>query len=365
MFINYTKEKYGKDVQGQHNIMVFVGNGFDISILNKYRKDKLITSYSKFYDFLCYKGYNSDNILVEKMKKDKKNQKDNWSDFENSIGELLNLGCNNSNLDEALKELQDMFLLFLNELVNPSLLMEINKDAENNGWAKKALSSFLGDLESSDLDKIKFPKKTQHKHMFNYLFVNFNYTPLFDNYIFLDKKQFEDEPYKTVDRNFVFYPYPNYKTKGSETTYYSYLITTLIHPHGYQSIPRSLLFGIEESGKYLKDYTKSYWAQNQQKYLRSINNANLFIIYGASLGKTDSWWWNSIASSLLNDEKESELIIYYYNCCKNKIDNIKEIFIDSCLKNFSEADILKLKNKIFIVLYEDPDTLNMFGFIEN
>ena len=37
----------------QHNIMVFIGNGFDISVLQKYRDDKLISSYSKFYDFLC------------------------------------------------------------------------------------------------------------------------------------------------------------------------------------------------------------------------------------------------------------------------------------------------------------------------
>lgn len=367
MFLNYLDNNVIEGVKAQHNIMVFIGNGFDISILDKYRNDKLITSYNKFYDFLCYKGFNDSNILVKKMVEDRKNKKDNWSDFENSIGELLQCNCDRAELNGALKEIQDMFLIFLNEVVNPELLLTVNKQAEDNQWATRSLSSFLGDLRKEDLKKMNFSYRTNHYHMFNYLFVNFNYTSLFDNYIYLDKKQFEANPMKTVNRNFYFHPNPNcYDNKGNETVWSAYLMTNLIHPHGYQSIPRSLLFGIEEDNynenPELKRFNKSYWAQNEQKYTRSINDADLFIIYGTSIGETDKWWWNSICASLLSDDKESELIIYYYNDHKYTIDEVKQIFIDTCKCNFSDSEISKLKKKIFVVLHENTENLNMFGF---
>ena len=49
MYRDYKEEGQFLDVRKQHNIMVFIGNGFDISILQKYRDDKLISSYSKFF----------------------------------------------------------------------------------------------------------------------------------------------------------------------------------------------------------------------------------------------------------------------------------------------------------------------------
>ena len=52
MFKNYKDEGYIRGIKEQNNIMVFIGNGFDISILKKYREDGLVSSYSKFYDFL-------------------------------------------------------------------------------------------------------------------------------------------------------------------------------------------------------------------------------------------------------------------------------------------------------------------------
>lgn len=83
MFKNYKREKCIEGIKEQYNIMVFIGNGFDISVLEKYRDDNLVSSYSKFYDFLCYKGFNEDNILYKKMREDKNkyNGKGNWSDF--------------------------------------------------------------------------------------------------------------------------------------------------------------------------------------------------------------------------------------------------------------------------------------------
>ena len=248
MFKNYKTEGCFNGIEEQHNIMVFIGNGFDISVFKKYRSDGLITSYSKFYEFLCYRGFNKSNILYSRMKEDKQNNKENWSDFECSLDALLKEDTSHSSaLEKSLKEMQSMFLLFLNEIVTPEILFNLNNDTEINGWGKKALAAFLGDLSKEDYRKIKFPQNTYHCHMYNYLFVNFNYTSLFDNYIYFDKYHFEPKPYKTVDKNFTFMPNPNDLDfyGNAKTTWSSYIMTDVIHPHGYQNIPRSLLFGIE------------------------------------------------------------------------------------------------------------------------
>lgn len=54
------------DARKQHNIMVLVGNGFDIKVLEQYHK--LTTTYEKFYDYYMYHS-NSEckNILVNEM----------------------------------------------------------------------------------------------------------------------------------------------------------------------------------------------------------------------------------------------------------------------------------------------------------
>lgn len=61
--------------------------------------------------------------------------------------------------------------------------------------SKKSLSLFLKDLSEVDFKKFKFPKTTTHYNMFNFLFVNFNYTSLLDSYIYLDKNQFDPHPH--------------------------------------------------------------------------------------------------------------------------------------------------------------------------
>lgn len=366
MYKDYIEEKYIYGIEEQHNIMVFIGNGFDISVLNKYRDDDLVSSYTKFYDYLCYKGFDTENILFNKMREDKCEGKENWSDFEHSLDELLQNKHLAKELDEALSEIQKMFLLFLNELVTPEILLKLNNDMAINKRGKKALSSFLGDLDQVDYVKMNFPEKTKHYHMYNFLFVNFNYTSLFDNYIFLDKYQFEPHPYKTVDTNFVFLPNPNGLTKNGineKTEWSSFVMIDTIHPHGYQSIPRSLLFGVENdkyvSNKELNRFNKSYWAQDNQKYKSYFDETKLFIIYGTSLGETDSWWWKNVLDSLLNND--SELIIYYYNCKNYEKDYVKQKFIKASKEILFEDDISKVSKKIFVVLFNSNNDLKMFG----
>lgn len=366
MFFDYVKYGSFSKVKKQHNMMVFVGNGFDISVLSKYRMDKLVTSYSKFYDFLCYKGFNSTNILFSKMTEDRRNDKANWSDFECSLGELIESGINADSLSKSLIEIQNMFLLFLNEIVDTDILLKISEDAQSYKWGIDEVSKFLGDLDEEDYTKITFPLKTHFYEMYNYLFVNFNYTSLFDNYIYLDKEQFDPHCYKYVDTNFHFYPNPKGFGNGGinkDTKWSSNIMTNTIHPHGYQNIPRSLLFGIEDerykTNKQLNGFNKSYWAQNNHKYKAYFDDAELFIIYGTSIGVTDSWWWKNVYESLLT--KDTELIIYYYDDNKkcNK-EYVKQSFVDACKVDATDEEHALVKEKIFVVLYDSNSDNVMF-----
>lgn len=76
------------------------------------------------------------------MGDDKLQGKENWSDFEYALEELLRTNIPVQELEKALKEIQKMFLLFLNEIVTPEVLLRLNEDAVKNQWGKNVLSSF-------------------------------------------------------------------------------------------------------------------------------------------------------------------------------------------------------------------------------
>lgn len=361
MYITYEKDDYS-DLAEQHNIMVLVGNGFDIAAINRYgcgRMKGKNSSYSNFYDYVTYfKLCDESNAIYRKMTDDRQAGKDNWSDFENTVDELVMLkNADIVMLEKDLEEIQNCFTQFLNEIVTTDVLIEMNKVSRENALAYKSMSQFLGDLDKNN-SGISFASKTGHYHLFNYLFVNFNYTSLLDNYIYLDKAQFDPHIHKTVDRNFQFFPNPKgvLENEGQGTTWSSYVITNIIHPHGSQDIPRSMIFGTElqdyDKSKPIKKMVKSYWAQNDIRYKRYFEDTELFIIYGMSLSKTDSWWLDKIYDALA--EERAELIIYQYGTEQNE-EEVKEKYIDACIRHRDSGEERKqtVKKNIYVILLKD------------
>lgn len=72
IFEDYKVNDFYTSVKEQHNIMVFMGNGFDISVLRKYGNGNSVPSYVEFYDYLIKHKYGKNNLLVKQMKIDKK-----------------------------------------------------------------------------------------------------------------------------------------------------------------------------------------------------------------------------------------------------------------------------------------------------
>lgn len=363
MFKKYHKNYYEDTLEKfkvQHNILVLVGNGFDISVLKKYKKGKMkgkTTSYSDFFDYITYFNLvDKKNILYIKMKNDRENHKKNWSDFENSLSEILHEGKNSiDEIESCIDEFQGLFTLFLNDLVDTNILLEANKDMRDNKLSIQTFKNFLKDLD--DVDKLKFSCNTNQYDLFYFVFLNFNYTSLLDNYIFLDKKQFDPHCYKYSDRNFKLEYDSN--TRDRTTFLSSYLVSDIIHPHGVQDISRSILFGIDlenydKGNSKEKRLVKSYWAQYDIKYKSYLKEAELFIIYGMSLGKTDAWWMDSIYHEI--KKRDVELIIYKHG--NEDKESVIELFFDCCVRHTdsSEEEKNKVKSNIHVVTFIENNT---------
>lgn len=137
------------------------------------------------------------------------------------------------------------------------------------------------------------------------------------------------------------------------------MLTDIIHPHGIQEIPRSILFGIDmdiyDKGRSKeKRLVKSYWAQYDIKYQSYFDEAELFIIFGMSLSITDGWWLDQMFDTILSGN--AELIIYKYKA--EKAEEVKNIFIQSCIRhrNSRKEDIELVKRRIYVVSFEHNDT---------
>lgn len=362
----------------QHNVLMLVGNGFDIDMLNRFGKGKN-TSYIDFFNYLkdkIKKGeFESSNILYQKMVSSKNNGDKDWSDFERRLGEYLQeKGIDYSVLKKDLSEVQGHFSYFLDENVQQEFLRELGNKSQDGELAKQTFSKFLGDLSKKDIENCYLQKESDHYNLYNFEVLNFNYTSILDNYLYLDQKQFDPHPYNQADRNSNFYPDPKkYLAEGirnpTQTIYSTYLMYGIDHPHGFQDIPRSLLFGISDTShaqneKEAIKFSKTYWSQNDKKYLGYFEDVSAFIIYGMSLGDSDRWWWKNICESILaknsnsfDDENPAipDLIIYYYDPDNQFTDDdIRNKFIDSAgISNRNDIEVIK--DFIFIVRYKNSD----------
>ena len=356
----------------QHNIMALVGNGFDIQVLNFLNKN-IKTSYYDFYNFLVWQKIDDSNILFNQMKSMKnKYEKDpeinhnlqNWSDFESGIISIFNdRWVRYSDLEDSLEELRSYFSIFLNEVVTPEVNNNLGKHAQENSLANNTFQKFLGDLSDDDIVKCEFSKKTDHYNLYNWQIFNFNFTSLLDNYMYLDRKQFNPVPHLTVDTNYYFYPNPRSVDGGrgnGGTIWSSYIISNVVHPHGYQNIPKSMLFGVNSQeqiysagSRRLNSFIKPYWAQNDLKYSHLFEDTDLYIIFGMSLGITDQWWWRKIVDSL--ETSESELILYNYCHSASEVlqETVKEHFMKASGWVGEDTRKSRIMDKIYVVNFDN------------
>lgn len=309
-----------KAVGTQYNVMALVGNGFDIQALTGLGSPA-DTRYESFYHYLKYRNFDSSNKILERME-NLRGTAENWSDIESAIGDLLRVdGIEAGVIAAELSDVQREFSTFLDQVATPDILARLGERAVSNKSSVISFTEFLGDIaDADDYCRMRLPRRINIGDLLNFKFVNFNYTTLLDNFVYLDQTQFDPHPYKHSDRNINFHPnplghprsaaHPDFRPERGDFYMASYLVSDVIHPHGIQSTPRSLLFGIDEVSGAAKRLAKPYWAQNEVKYGRLFAKTDLFIVFGCSLGDTDRWWWRSIVDGLRTNQ-DADLILYW------------------------------------------------------
>lgn len=361
-FVSYAKDQFGS-LAKQHNIMVLVGNGFDIQVLHEYEQ-QVDTRYEPFYFHLKMRGFDPENSLLMYMEQEKAGGRENWSDVEAAVAAAVKGGRESSERIFAnLRAMQAEFADFLRGVVSNELLENFGADTVANQWSVKTLSEFLGDIaDPGDFRSMEFPVQAgRHYGLFNFLFVNFNYTTLLDNYVYLDQVQFAPRKHETVDTNFAFRNDPRghlHPSNVRDAGQSGYVLAEVVHPHGVLSTPRSLLFGIDAEDDYDKrrrpdnKLKKPYWAQCNVRYRYHFDQTELFIIFGCSLGDSDGWWWRHIARALANGE--SELIIYRrQDAGGHTIDSVKARFLEAAGLEPRDSTSRRVLSRIHVIVYDD------------
>ncbi|MDO5525756.1 MAG: AbiH family protein [Prevotella sp.] len=254
------------------NILYILGNGFD-------KAQGMATSYPEFYKYLM-DNTNNGSELLQQLKKDIKEDKELWSDMEEAFGVFT----------QKIKNIEifDDFYFELSELLQEYLKSEEGKFLISQQLKDKFKSDFISVSGSlSPLDKIRFS----------------NYRNIFggDNEIYVITLNYTNTLEKLLDNKISERRFDNRN-----------ILHGVIHLHG--TLDNSIIIGVDneeqiankelckdEDVKDLLIKNQSNIAMKQTRQITCeswIENANLIILYGVSLGNTDIRWWNLIGNQL-------------------------------------------------------------------
>lgn len=345
--------------RSQHNVMALVGNGFDLQALSGLGSST-DTRYESFYHYLKYRKFDATNLVLEQMEALRDTGAENWSDVENAIESLRTISrVRADRISTDVRKIQREFANFLDQVATPDVLSRLGENAANQNQTMVSFTEFLGDIEDPDeYQKLRLIQRLAIGDVFSFKFVNFNYTTLLDDFVYLDQEQFDPHPHKWSDRNIEFHPNPLGHVGGHERSDFymvANLVSDVIHPHGIQYTPRSLLFGIDEADGESRKLSKPYWAQNAVKYSDLFSATDLFIIFGCSLGDTDRWWWRAIIGGLQHND-DADLILYWRRGA-NGLDltakKIRQRFASAAGYHGDSSVLALLKERARVVLYDD------------
>lgn len=336
--MTYDSRKSGFDkLRAQFNIDVIVGNGFDIAWLKHLKDKKKITGdkttkYSDFFDYETAEGIpESKNIILKLMKDKREKGVENWSDIELAILEKCKKRSDLNAVAREVKEIQLGFADFLNSFITPKVLLNTFEIANESHLNLHTFSGFTSDVSKASVfnasRQLEFSDLLNHYDSINYSIFNLNYTFLLDNYLAMNEKNYDPHPYKFAKQNFKFIlPEKSAIHEDQNTAYSDHLNYKIFHPHGHVGIPKSILLGIdnidqiydepvEENERYAGDHkteqqlSKTYMAEDNLKYKPMMDEAALFIVFGTSLGETDTWWYREIISRMEMDVQAETFMI--------------------------------------------------------
>lgn len=259
------------------NVLYIFGNGFD-------KAQGMATSYPEFYRYLQDKVANGSSLLNTMKKKINENQK-LWSDMEESLG---NFTAVSDNADEF-----SDFYFELNGLLQNYLISENDKFLPADKLKTKFQDDFIKTgkyLGALDRNRYNMFLQAHGFSSKDISVITLNYTDTFEKILNLDN---------------------NVTTKGFGG---NNILRNIIHLHG--KLGHSIIIGVDneeqiknerfkknEDVKDLMIKVQSNQVMKETRHLQCetlINNANVIILFGVSLGNTDTRWWKIIGENLVN-----------------------------------------------------------------
>lgn len=297
-------------------ITFLLGNGFDIQC-------GLKTSYIDFYKYILEKKYSID--LTKEMDKESISEIDNiiyseiyksrdkietWADLEFQLGVFTKqLKEKNQDVQESANRFLDDFEILkvdLNEYLKYIQIqddVEISEDFSNILFT--TMDKFFENLFSREYDEVNDMLKANSSSHFQYNFISFNYTNSLEKII---------QNCSDLSKNNSF--------NGSSASQIVY--KKIINVHGV--IDKLLTLGLNDETQLtsdffdideLNDLIKPKSLEYNREYMRRdaeiiIDNSDIIVIFGMSIGSTDKHWWEKIANVLINS-KNKKLIIHSYD----------------------------------------------------
>lgn len=271
------------------NLLFMIGNGFDKNL-------GLKTSYTEFYDY--YVNLPSENEIIKKFKEDikKENYKD-WADLEFALGQYSDNFNNEDDyictINDVSKELKKYLELLQEEIIFDNSIEKVREEFLN-------FKQYL-----SNANQIIYDKFIEKEQNLKINIINFNYTNTLERILKIKV------PFQLNNQNI------NGKM-------YSSHIKKHIHVHG--DLKDSMILGVNDytqiknekmrTTKVIENIVKPTMNINAETLRENdcekiINEANIIVIYGMSIGETDKCWWEKLMLRFSQDPSVLIIIINY------------------------------------------------------
>lgn len=276
------------------NITYIIGNGFDVNL-------GLKTRYQDFYDY--YQNQPSPSEEVKQLKANIDRNKENWADLELALGEYTPNFKDSNSAIEVMEDLCDHLTEYLK--LQSLLIPQSNEKIKEE--MLRCLANPYEFFLPADKEQIRSYYSNRLPAHGKITILSLNYTPSIER--ILDYKG--NQPI-SIDSNDSWL---GYGTKVHPVLHPHHTLngTIIVGLNDESQIANQTLLGDEKFKEYFikPACNKMLSFRTEDQCSDVINNSDLFVIFGSSLGATDKLWWQKIANRMVNSD--SLLLLFIYN----------------------------------------------------
>ena len=310
------------------NILYIIGNGFDIA-------QGLKTSYKDFEKW--YKTQPTTNPILMQFKSDMNPDLEFWSDLEVALGKYVSKLNSIADFDTIYDDLTSSIEVYMN---SQNAFFKVTNESINRYRKEAAFpDDYLEPADAEPIIRYIFGSSKARNVDITISAINLNYTSTFDKAIGFGNRGANLYPRRSCEMG------------------------EICHVHGaLNDLPISLgVDSIEQIAHYefrqeklivnalVKPVHNEVIRKNRAVHaMRLIDSAEMFVIFGSSIGDTDRTWWRAIYNRMM-DGKSIPLIICNYT---GEQRNVRKLY------QWLPEEIEKTKQKFYHAIVDDKLEIN-------